>query len=115
MQDESRHVAFGVLSLKDIYKEMSSRELADREDFIVHASRLMHDRLLGQEVWERLGFPMAECEELVTRSESMKLFRKLCFSKIVPNVKKLGMLTPKVRKGFEDLGVIEYESWEASA
>jgi hypothetical protein len=25
------------------------------------------------------------------------------------------MLTPKVRKGFEDLGVIEYETWEASA
>ena len=115
MQDEARHVAFGVLSLKDTYKEMSSKELGEREDFIVHASRLMHDRLLGQEVWERLGFPMAECEELVNKSESMQLFRKLCFSKIVPNVKRLGMLTPKVRKGFEDLGVIEYETWEASA
>ena len=115
MQDEARHVAFGVLSLRDTYKEMSSKELADREDFVIHASRLMHDRLLGQEVWERMGFPMAECEELVARSESMQLFRKLCFSKIVPNVKRLGLLTPRVRKGFEDLGVIEYESWEASA
>jgi len=115
MQDEARHVAFGVLSLRDTYKEMGSKELAEREDFIVHASRLMHDRLLGQEVWERLGFPMAECEDLVNKSESMQLFRKLCFSKIVPNVKRLGMLTPKVRKGFEDLGVIEYETWEASA
>lgn len=115
MQDESRHVAFGVLSLKDTYKDMGSRELADREDFIVHASRLMHDRLLGQEVWERMGFPMAECEEYTRQSQSMQLFRKLCFSKIVPNVKKLGLLTPRVRKGFEDLGVLEYESWEASA
>jgi hypothetical protein len=115
MQDEARHVAFGVLSLRDTYKEMSSKELGEREDFVIHASRLMHDRLLGQEVWERMGFPMDECEKLVAQSESMQLFRKLCFSKIVPNVKRLGLLTPRVRKGFEDLGVIEYENWEASA
>jgi hypothetical protein len=115
MQDEARHVAFGVLSLRDTYKEMGSKELAEREDFVIHASRLMHDRLLGQEVWERMGFPMAECEELTRKSESMQLFRRLCFSKIVPNVKRLGLLTPRVRKGFEELNVIEYEHWEASA
>jgi len=115
MQDESRHVAFGVLSLKDIYKEMSSRELADREDFVILSSKLMYERLLGQEVWERLGFPHDECEAAVKASAAMGIFRKLCFSKIVPNVKRLGLLTPYVRKGFEELDVIEYESWEASA
>jgi hypothetical protein len=45
----------------------------------------------------------------------MGIFRKLCFSKIVPNVKRLGLLTPYVRKGFEELDVIEYEHWEATA
>jgi hypothetical protein len=115
MQDESRHVAFGVLSLKDLYKDMSPSELRDREDFVVIASKLMYERLLGQEVWERLGFPYAECEAAVKSSPAMAIFRKLCFSKIVPNVKRLGLLTPYVRKGFEELGVIEYESWEASA
>jgi hypothetical protein len=45
----------------------------------------------------------------------MRLFRRLCFSKIVPNVKRLGLLTPYVRKAFVELDVIEYESWEASA
>jgi hypothetical protein len=115
MQDESRHVAFGVLSLKDMYKEMSGSELRDREDFVILSSKLMYERLLGQDVWERLGFPKQECEEAVKRSVSMQIFRKLCFSKIVPNVKRLGLLTPYVRKGFEELDVIEYESWEASA
>jgi hypothetical protein len=115
MQDESRHVAFGVLSLKDMYKDMSPRDLRDREDFVILSSKLMYERLLGQEVWERLGFPFAECEEAVKQSVSMQIFRKLSFSKIVPNVKKLGLLTPYVRKAFEELDIIEYESWEASA
>ena len=115
MQDEARHVAFGVLSLKDMYKDMSPSELRDREDFVVLASKLMYERLLGQEVWERLGFPYDECEAAVKASPAMAIFRKLCFSKIVPNVKRLGLLTPYVRKGFEELDVIEYEAWEASA
>jgi len=45
----------------------------------------------------------------------MAVFRRLLFSKIVPNTKRLGLLTPYVRKGFEELGVIEFESLPASA
>jgi hypothetical protein len=115
MQDESRHVAFGVLSLKDVYTNMAASELRDREDFIIESSRLLRDRFLGQDVWERVGLPQKECEEAAASSEMMAIFRKLLFSKIVPNVKRLGLLTPYVRRGFEELGVIEYETWEASA
>lgn len=115
MQDEARHVAFGVMALKDAYRDMAANELRDREDFILVASRLLRDRFLMQEVWERLGLPQKECEAAAAASEGMALFRKLLFSKIVPNVKRLGLLTPYVRKGFEELGVIEYETWEPSA
>lgn len=115
MQDEARHVAFGVLSLKGVYPDMSASELRDREDFIIDASRLMRDRFLGQEVWEHMGMPVQECLELSLASESMKMFRGLLFSKIVPNVKRLGLLTPRVRRGFEELDVIQFESWDASA
>jgi hypothetical protein len=114
-QDEARHVAFGVLSLRGVYDGMSSSELADREDFIIDASRLMHDRFLFQEVWEHMGMPVAECLEVVRQSESQRMFRQLLFSKIVPNVKRLGLLTPRVRRGFEELGVLHYETWEATA
>ncbi|WP_394823496.1 ferritin-like domain-containing protein [Pendulispora albinea] len=115
MQDESRHVAFGVLALKDTYADMAPSELRDREDFVIEASRLLRDKFLGQEVWERLGLPQKECEEYSERSESMQFFRKLLFTKIVPNVKRLGLLTPYVRRGFEELEVIDYENWEPSA
>jgi hypothetical protein len=112
MQDESRHVAFGVLSLRGTYETMNERELKDREDFVIEASNLLYKRFLGQEVWERLGLPQRECEEAANASQMMGLFRKLLFSKIVPNIKRLGLLTERVRKGFDELGVLEYESWE---
>jgi hypothetical protein len=115
MQDEARHVAFGIMSLGGIYEGMSQGELRDREDFIVEASRLMHDRFLFQEVWQHMGMPVAECVEITRRSEAQKMFRQLLFSKIVPNVKRLGLLTARVRAGFEEIGVAHIESWEATA
>jgi hypothetical protein len=115
MQDEARHVAFGVLSLKGLYDEMSASELRDREDFIIHASRLMHDRFLFQDVWEAMGMPVDQCVEAVRQSAMQQMFRQLLFSKIVPNVKRLGLLTDRVRQGFADLGVAHFESWEATA
>jgi hypothetical protein len=115
IQDEARHVAFGVLSLKGIYEDMSAGELRDREEFIIESCRLMRDRFLMQEVWQELDMPTNECLEAVRESKVMALFQSLLFSKIVPNVKRLGLLTPNVRKGFEELQVIQYESWDATA
>ncbi len=115
MQDEARHVAFGVLSLKGLYEDMTESERADREDFILEASRLMRDRFLMQEVWQNLGMPVDQCLAAVKTSPIMATFQSLLFSKIVPNVKRLGLLTPRVRKGFEELSVIQYEAWDASA
>ena len=115
MQDEARHVAFGVLSLKGLYADMSEAELRDREDFILESSRLMRDRFLAEEVWEHMGMPVKECLEISLTSEPMRLFRTMLFSKIVPNVKRLGLLTPRIRRGFEELDVIQFESWDASA
>ena len=50
MRDEARHVAFGVLSLEAVYRQMTPSELREREDFIIEAAYLMRDRLLMQEV-----------------------------------------------------------------
>jgi hypothetical protein len=115
MLDEARHVAFGVLALKGVYTDMKESELRDREEFIIESSRLMRDRFLAEEVWEHMGMPVKECLAVAMESESMKLFRQLIFSKIVPNVKRLGLLTPRVRRGFEELDVIQFEHWDATA
>ena len=43
-------------------------------------------------------------------SEGMKLFRSLLFMKIVPNLRKLGLLTPRVREEFARMDVLKFES-----
>ena len=115
MKDEARHVAFGVLSLAEFYKDISPAELRDREEFLAEGCRLMRDRLLMEDVWEEMGWPMEETRQIVLDSPQMQDFRRMLFAKIVPNVKRLGLLTPFVRERFEELGILQFENEEPSA
>jgi hypothetical protein len=109
IRDEARHVAFGVLSLEEVYRDMSASELRDREELVIEAAYLMRDRLLMREVWERLGYDVERWVEWSLTTPFMGGFRQLLFSKIVPNLKRLGLLTPRVREAFERIGVLQFE------
>jgi hypothetical protein len=112
MSDEARHVAFGVLSLQEFYAGLSVAELRDRKEFAYEAAVRMRDRMMQQEVWERLGVPVSEGMKLMTASPERQLFQRMLFAKIVPNCKKLGLLDNGdtwLRERFADLGVIEFE------
>jgi hypothetical protein len=116
MRDEARHVAFGVLSLRDHWaKGLSEKEHTDRVEFTYEACRLMRDRFLQREVWEALGYPVEECVKLTLESPAMQEFHRLLFSRIVPNVKRLGLLTPWLRERFGELGIIQYETLQPDA
>ncbi len=107
MQDEARHVAFGRLALKDYYGQLTAAERADREEFVVEGCYLMRNRFRAQEVWERMGFDVAECLEFTEQSPVQQAFRTLLFSRIVPCVRDIGLWGPKVRKAYADLGVLD--------
>jgi hypothetical protein len=115
MRDEARHVAFGVLSLQGLYPEMSSAELADREEFLLDASQLMYDRFMLEQVWERLEIPVEEGKAFAAANPLMMIFRQMLFAKIVPNLNKLGLLTPKVRTLYDRLGLLQFENHPDSA
>jgi hypothetical protein len=111
MQDESRHVAFGVLSLQKLYtKELSSKELAEREDFVIESAHLMYERLISEPVFERLGWDKSLWLPWSRNTPFQKGFRQMTFSKIVPNLKRLGLLTPRIRETFAKLDVLRYEN-----
>jgi hypothetical protein len=115
MRDESRHVAFGVLSLKGYYDDMPESERCDREDFTIESCLLMRDRLIGEEVGVEFGFERDEFREVALSSPLLILFRQLLFMRVVPNIKRLGLLTPRVRKAFEEMKIIQFEDTDPEA
>lgn len=108
MQDEARHVAFGRLALRDYYPELTDAERDEREEFVVEACYHMRDRFDQMEVWANLDLPKDEIAEAVMHGETMKAFRTRLFTRVVPTIKDIGLWGPRVRKAFEDMGVIEY-------
>ncbi|HQF93743.1 MAG TPA: ferritin-like domain-containing protein [Microthrixaceae bacterium] len=117
MSDEARHVAFGVLSLKEFYDGLTDAELLERQEFAFEAAVRMRDRFLQQEVWDRLGVNVKDAVKLFDVPAEVKNrdpFQQLLFSKIVPNCKKLGLLDANdgwLRKRFDTLGVTQFEDW----
>lgn len=114
MEDESRHVAFGVISLREHTRDLTEAERVEREDFVYEACVLMRDRILNREVWEAMGLPVDECIEASMNSPFAQEFRRRLFKKIVPNVKSLGLLSDRQRARFADLGILEFESGTTS-
>jgi len=104
-----------VLSLEDIYRnQLTSAELREREDFIIEATYLMRDRLLMEQVYERMGWDVKVWVDWTLRTPFMLAFRQMLFSKIVPNLKRLGLLTPRVRKEFANIGILQFEHMKDS-
>ncbi|MEI8051476.1 MAG: ferritin-like domain-containing protein [Actinomycetes bacterium] len=118
MADEARHVAFGVLSLQEIYSEMTQGEIRERQEFAFEAAVRMRDRMQGQEVWDRMGVPMKDAAKVAVQDVSRVEFQSLLFGKIVPNCKKLGLLDAGdgwLRDKFTEMGVIMFEDFEDTA
>jgi len=115
MQDEARHVAFGRLALRDFYPQLTDAERDEREEFVVEACHHMRDRFNQKEVWEHLGLPVAECVAAVEHSDMMMQFRRRLFSRIVPTVRDIGLWGPRVRRAYEDMGVLEFAEVDSAS
>jgi hypothetical protein len=116
MSDEARHVAFGVLSLQEYYRELGAAELRERQEFAFEVARRLQRRFAHTEMWERMGVdPQAVYRTMdQVNPPAQQAFQTLLFSKIVPNCKKLGLLDAAdgwLRDRFTDIGVIQYEDW----
>jgi hypothetical protein len=113
MADEARHVAFGVLSLKEYYTELSAAELRERQEFAFEAAIRMKDRMVMQEVWDRMEVPAKDVMRILEQAPERDDFQILLFSKIVPNLKKLGLLDAAdgwLRQKFTEMGAIAFEN-----
>jgi len=115
MQDESRHVAFGRLALRDYYPQLTQKERDEREEFLLEACYLMRDRFDAVEVWKTLGLDPARCAEHMYDSGFMELFRSSLFTRIVPIVKDIGLWGPVIQKGYGEMGIIGFADTDVQA
>ncbi|MBF0351070.1 MAG: ferritin-like domain-containing protein [SAR324 cluster bacterium] len=111
IQDEARHVHYGVLALKKYYEELSEKERIEREDWAFEVALLMRNRFLAHEVyqeWFEGTMSRADWNDMVTRSPGMANFRYVMYSRLIPNLKYIGLLSKRVEKRYEDIGMLKY-------
>jgi len=118
MSDEARHVAFGVLSLSEYYQGLTSNELKDRQEFLLSNTMRSRARSATPEIWDRFGVSMeALLPALQEASGKIKVspfagFQRGFFAKLVPNVRKLGLLDANdgyLRQRWGEAGLLEFE------
>ena len=113
IRDDARHVTFGVNYLEDYLKTLSKSEIEDRAQFAFEACVVMRDRLISGEVISRfLDYTPEEAHKIAEESEQGENFKNLLFTKIIPNLTRIGLITDKVKPKYEKLGVLSYQELE---
>jgi hypothetical protein len=115
--DEARHVHFGVLALHECLQGLTERERREREDWAFEVSLLLRNRFLAWEFYEEHwahAFRRSDWERLSVESRLMGTFRQTMFKRIVPNLKRIGLLSARIRPRYDALGLLAYEGGRAA-
>jgi hypothetical protein len=110
MRDEGRHVAFGINYLEDWIRALPQDEIEERAEFAYQACLIMRERLFSTSVAEEFGFTPEEAHQINAAGQGGRSFNDFLFERMIPNLKRVGLLTDKVRPKFEALGVLHYEN-----
>ena len=102
---------YGVLSLKKHMGELSDRERREREDWAFEVALLMRNRFLAYEVYEEWFeglLPRREWRAFITETPGMKQFRQTMFTRLVPNLREIGLVSPRVLPRYDKVGLLQY-------
>ena len=110
IRDEARHVTFGVNYLEEFLQTLTEEEVEDRAMFCYEACVIMRDRIINTELPAK-WFNMSEDDirELIANDETNDQFRNLLFTRVLPNLKRIGLLTDTVKPLYEELGLLQYQ------
>lgn len=110
IRDEARHVTFGVNYLEEFLKTLSPEELEERAQFAYEACVISRERLVATDVFRHFGWDVENARKQVLDGFVMSTFRNLLFQRVMPNLKRIGLITDKIRPKFEALGILDYEN-----
>ena len=109
IRDEARHVTFGVNYLQEFLETLSEQEVEDRAMFAYEACVVMRARIINTELPAKwFGISEEEILEMVVNDDTQDMFNNMLFSRVMPNLKKIGLLTDKVMPLYEDLNLTSY-------
>ena len=110
IRDEARHVTFGVNYLEEYIENLSEEEREDRAMFAYEACVISKERLFPTDVFRRFDWDENEARDFSNNAGFALEFQRLLFSRVMPNLSRIGLLTDKVRPLYDKLGVLEFES-----
>ena len=111
IRDEARHVTFGINYLEEYIKTLSPEEVEDRAQFAYEACVISRDRIINTTAMQKfLKMSPEEARQFTLESGAMETFRNFLFSRVMPNLSKIGLLTDSIRPKYEELGILEYEN-----
>ena len=108
IRDEARHVTFGINYLTDFVQTLSEEEQMDRAKFALEACTVSRNRLKAYDVWEKYGFDFDATIEYEKENVFNTQFQDILFTRIMPNLKKIGLLREELIPEYEKLGVMGY-------
>jgi hypothetical protein len=112
IRDESRHVHYGVVALREHFtKHITERERREREEWAFEVALLMRNRFMAYEVFEEWfegRMPRSDWRRLVSESTGMAEFRRVMFSRLVPNLREIGLMSPRILPCYEREGLMQY-------
>ena len=118
IQDEARHVHYGVLALKEhVTQVLSERERAEREDWAFEIALLLRNRFMAYELFEERFegvLSRAQWRDIVLRTPGLEDFRTQMFSRLVPNLREIGLLSPRIVPRYEQVGLMKYFTGRAA-
>jgi P-aminobenzoate N-oxygenase AurF len=109
MQDESRHFAFGNLSLRHFYADMPEKERQEREEFAYEVCACLRGRVFPVEAWQTLGLPVEACRAATREGARTSGAQKSAFNRVVPALKAVGLLSERIRPHYAAMGLLKYE------
>jgi len=115
LQDESRHMGFGMLALPRVVNEASASERRELEDYTCFALEKTLTGFFPLEAYQDAGFSPRQIDDVKRyRRETAasndyapfrKYFKRDMHGSMVANLARLGLLTDRVRPRLEKLGV----------
>jgi hypothetical protein len=113
IRDEARHVTFGINYLEEFVKTLSKTEREERALFAFQAATGMGGPRGNQiRFYERYGWDREAVREHLSTSQmdnASQEFRTQLFGRIMPNLKRIGLLTDNVTPMWDALGVLELQ------